>query len=47
MSCLHSSCFSGVMALMVILGTIVIHFLLIQFLGEEKKIWVNLGNLNL
>ena len=47
MSCLHSSCFSGVMALMGILSTIVIHLLLIQFLGMEKKIWVNLGNLNL
>merc|ERR1711923_6467 len=35
------------MALMGILGTIVIHLLLIQFLGMERKIWVNLGNLNL
>ena len=35
------------MALMEISGTIVIHLLRIQFLGKEKKIWVNLGNLNL
>ena len=47
MSCLHFSCFSGMLALTEIVGTIVIHRLLIQFLGMEKKIWMNLVNWNL